>query len=65
MLDKPVYPELIQSGLTTMNLFNSFMEISDEKRYNNIISDLKRIKSMLGEPGVFKRVAEIFLKSML
>lgn len=65
ILDKSIYPELIQSNLTVKNLFNSFMEILDEKRYNEIISDLKRVRSILGEPGVFNRVAEIFLKCMV
>lgn len=65
ILGKSIYPELIQSSLTTRNLSDSFMEISDEKRYNNIISDLKRVRLMLGEPGVFRRLAEIFLKSMV
>lgn len=65
ILDKMIYPELIQSGLKSRNIYDSFMEISREERYNNIISDLKRVKSMLGEPGVFKRLSEIFIKSMV
>ncbi len=65
ILDKPVYPELVQSNLTTRSIYDAFIEISVEKRYNEIISDLKKVRSMLGEPGVFKRVAEIFIKSMV
>jgi lipid-A-disaccharide synthase len=65
ILDKPIYPELIQSNLTVENLYRTFIEISEEKRYNEIISDLKRVKSMLGEPGVFNRIAEVFVNSMV
>ncbi len=65
ILDKQVYPELVQSNLSVNSIYDAFIEISAEKRYNEITSDLKKVRSMLGEPGVFKRVAEIFIKSMV
>jgi len=64
ILNKPVYPELLQENLTPQNLLRTFMEILREDRYNNIIHELKKVRETLGGPGVFQRVSRVFLDLM-
>lgn len=65
ILNKRIYPELVQSDVTPPKISEAYMEITSKEQYNNIILDLERVRHQLGEAGVFKRVINIFIKSMV
>jgi lipid-A-disaccharide synthase len=64
ILDKPAIVELIQRDLNDERLEKEFLSIVGEKR-ESILSDYKKLITLLAESGASERAAEIVLKSIL
>lgn len=57
--DKEIYPELIQHDFCSDKIIETTDNfLNDNKKYQDTISELKKIKTQLGEKGAAKRVAE-------
>jgi len=65
ILDKMIYPELVQEGITPESLSSELVEILKNDRYNSIVKDLDTVAQRLGDTGVVNRISEIFINSMV
>ena len=58
--DRALVPECIQEDMNPKNILEKLLPLLDDKSEdrNNMISDFNKIKRTLGDPGVYKRIAE-------
>jgi lipid-A-disaccharide synthase len=55
---REIIPELLLENATPENICNLALELlNDEQKRNNMLSDLKELNKILGEPGVVSRIA--------
>ena len=62
--DRALVPECIQEDMNPKNILEKLLPLLDDKSEdrNDMISDFNKIKRALGDPGVYKRIAEAITK---
>ncbi len=63
ILDRQVYPELIQNKVNPENIYNKINGLLNGNT-NTLNSGLKEFKSKLGNTGVIKKIAKIIIKEI-
>ncbi len=65
ILDRKVYPELLQENVNGQNIVNYLKTILNDSQYNRQMrTDLKKVRELIGPPGVMERAAGLILKEI-
>ncbi|MEF2145292.1 MAG: lipid-A-disaccharide synthase [Desulfovibrionaceae bacterium] len=65
ILNREVYPELIQDAATAGNIASTALDIMAEgQRRQTLVNDLQRLRTMVGEPGAPDRAATIIFNDL-
>lgn len=64
ILNREVFPELIQERAEPEGLARAAVELMDGPRRDAVLADLAALRGMVGEPGAPRRAAEIILRDL-
>ena len=62
-MDKQVVPELLQKNMKPKLILNKLTELLDDKseERKTMLADYDKLRTLLGRPGVYNRIAEKIL----
>ena len=62
--EKIIVPELLQSNMASENIVHKLIPLLDHKsdQRRTMVKELEKIKTKLGQPGVYQRAASDIIK---